>query len=77
MVNNVQQGQPAPEQPWSWARHEAYAAYDCDDLQHAEVAVMDDTAAGDCAETDGVLDGGGTAKSICVCSGASGTWASR
>jgi hypothetical protein len=72
MQNNSVNGVPEPNFPYR--TQTAATAGDCDLLPAGTVsAIYDDGAIGGCAETNGVLDGGGTATSVCVCDGA-GLW---
>ena len=69
--NNFQNGVPFPDQPWPVMN--ASEAGDCDDVGRvgSTVRIVDDTSAGACADGggDGILDGTGTAVSVCVCRG--------
>lgn len=74
LIGNSANGVFEPDQPYS-----SVAAADVDDCENlglgTVVAIHDDTAAGACTDADanGVLDGGGTARSICWCDPAGDT----
>ena len=72
MRNNKENGAPALEQPYPVVDGTpATSAGDCDDIARlgSVVRLVTDTAAGACTDVgaDGVLDGGGTAVSVCQC----------
>ncbi|MCR9093461.1 MAG: hypothetical protein NXI30_04535 [bacterium] len=68
MQNNRLNGVPAEDFPYTQGAAAAFG--DCEGMSYGSVvAVYDDTAIGACTDAgaDGVLDGGGTAQSVCKC----------
>jgi hypothetical protein len=77
LFNNQLNGANVQDFPYHVSEIAAAAAGDCNTIPHNTIVLInDDTGVGNCADagTDGVLDGGGASKSVCICNRETALW---